>query len=337
MNERTTSVTMAEVPEMICDLTAALCLAPLFEQPSNSTRSGARELLAAIRRIKRDLDDFLTDDVRYDLEEMLQHISRNSGRYRDAVLMWIDLLEDVAALLEGEYGDKTGALKHRKLRAAMYYLINGFVGNQPLPHVPPFLRPIVMEIAIRWTVEFLVTLDHKQNENRPQLWDGIGPATPRAEVLSAEVRWDAFWDHFWETLGTWFAHWFLKPPKLTGPLRVKVDRILQRWEARNQELGTTPMERTIGVVFRTATWIGDHADQMRALVDLVTCAVIEASKLERLSRDERIAVVKEAMVILIQDDLGLTGPLWGELIRVFVDIGADSIENLFRKRGHIAA
>ncbi|MGH7485727.1 MAG: hypothetical protein ACRD3J_27565, partial [Thermoanaerobaculia bacterium] len=184
MIERTTDVTLAEVPEMIADLTTVLCLAPcLQQQPDSNTVRGGRELAAAIRRIKKDLDEFLTDDVRNDLEELLQHIDRNRDRYRDAVLLWIDLLEDVAALMEGRYGDKTGPLKNRKVRAAMYYLLKGFIGNQPLPNVPPFLRPIVMEIAIRWTIEFLVTLDNRQNEG-PQLWDGIGPETPEGEMIA---------------------------------------------------------------------------------------------------------------------------------------------------------
>lgn len=336
MSERKRNVTLAEVPEMIADLTAVLCLAPCFEQPSGSVRRDARELAAAIRRIKSDLDDFLTDEVRNDLEQLLQHIDRNRDRYRDAVLLWIDLLEEISALMEGEYGDKTGPLKNRKVRAAMYYLMKGFVGKQELPNVPPFLRPIVLEVAIRWTVEFLVALDNKQCD-RPELWEGISPEKPRGELLKMDVRFTATWDRWMELLGTWIVGWFLKPPKLDGKLRVKVDAILQRWHERNMETDTTPVERTVGVVFRTVRWVGDHANEMRALVDLLTVAVVEAAKLSRLSRNERIAVVKEAMVILIQDDLGLTGPLWGEIIRVMVDIMADSIEDLFSKRGHLAA
>ena len=337
MSERTTTVDLCEVPDMIADLTAAICLAPLVDEPSEGTRRGGRELAGAIRRIKKDLDEFLTEDVRNDLRELLEHIDRNRERYRDAVLLWIDLLEDIAALMESEYGDKTGALKKRKVRAAMYYLIKGFVGNRPLPHVPPFLRTIALEIAIRWTIDFLVSLDHAQSQ-RPQLWDNLEtPGLKRSEVLSAEVRFAAWWEKVLELFATWIAGWFLKPPRLKGQLRVKVDRILQQWEKRNEETSTTPMERTVGAVFRTATWIGDHADQVRAFVDLLSVAVTEAAKLTRLSRNERIAVIKEAMVIIVTEDLGFSGPLWGEIIRLFVDLLGDAIDDLFRKRGLIAA
>jgi hypothetical protein len=330
-------VELCEVPEMIADLTAVICLAPFVQQPDESTLRGGRELADAIRRIKRDLDDFLTDDVKNGMRELLDHIDRNRDRYRDAVLLWVDLMEEIAALMEHEYGDGTGAMKQRKVRAAMYYLMKSFVGNQPLPHVPPFLRPIVLEIAIRWTVEFLVTLDNAQSQ-RPQLWDGIvTPAKGHSRALTTEVHFVAWWEHLQERLGTWIVGWFLKPPRLTGTLRLKVDLIIRQWAERNEATGTTPVERTAGTVFQTAIWIGDHADEVRALVDLVSVAVLEAAKLSRLSRNQRIAVIKEAIVILVQEDLGFGGPLWGEIIRMVVDIMADAIDDLFRKRGLIAA
>ena len=65
--------------------------------------------------------------------------------------------------------------------------------------------------------------------------------------------------------------------------------------------------------------------------------VDEAGTLARLSRNERIAVIKEAMVIIVTEDLGFSGPLWGEIIRLLVDLLGDAIDDLFRKRGLIAA
>lgn len=336
MSERTVTVDLCEVPGMIAELTAAICLAPFVNTPSESTQQGGQELANAIRRLKRDLDAFLTEDVRNDLRELLEHIDRNRDRYRAAVLLWIDLLEDIAELMECKYGDKTGAVKRRKVRAAVYYLLKGFIGNRPLPHVPPFLRPVVLEIAIRWTIEFLVTLDNPQSQ-RPELWERSETAgTRRSEVLQAEVKFVKVWESWLEVLATWILGWFLKPPPLRGELRVKVDRILEQWQKRNQETDTTPMERTVGAVFRTSMWIGEHGEQVKALVDLLTVAVVEASKLTRLSRNQRIAVIKEAMVILVQEDLGISGPLWGEIVRVMVDILGDAIDQLFRKRGLIA-
>lgn len=335
MSERTLTVDPCEVPGMIAELTAAICLAPLVQEPSTETRREGRALAAAIRRIKRDLDDFLTDSVRDDLRELLEHIDRNRDRYRDAVLLWIDLLEEIAHLMEAEYGDKTGPLKKRNVRAAAYYLIRGFIGNTPLPHVPPFLRPVVLELAIRWTIEFLVVLDNPESQ-RPELWGAV-QAPSRSEILSAEVKWAKWSEHWLEVLATWILGWFLKPPRLTGKLRVKVDAILVQWQKRNEQTDTTPMERTVGAVFRTTTWIGEHADEVKAFVDLIAVAVVEANKLTRLSRNERIAVIKEAMVMLVEQDLGIGGPLWGEIVRLIVDILGDAIDDLFQKRGLLAA
>ena len=336
MSERTLTVELCEVPDMICDLTAAICLAPLVQEPSKETRYYAQELIAAIRRIKRDLDEFLTDDVRHDLRELLEHIDRNRDRYRDAVLLWIDLLEEISHLMESEYGNQTGPLKMRNVRAAAYYLIRGFVGNSPLPHVPAFLRPIVLELSIRWTVEFLVVLDKSDDIPRPELWQNV-QAPQRSEVLSAEVKFFGWWEKWLEVLATWILGWFLKPPRLSGKLRVKVDAILAQWQKRNEETDTTPLERTVGVVFRTTTWIGEHAKEVKAFVDLIAVAVVEANKLANLSRNQRIAVIKEVIVILVEDDLGISGPLWGEIIRLLVDVMGDAIERAFEKRGLLAA
>lgn len=335
MTERRTNVDVCEVPAMIADLTAAICLAPFADEPSEGTLRGGRQLANAVRRIKNDLDGFLTEDVRNDLRDLLDHIDRNRNRYRDAVLLWIDLLEDIAHLMEGQFGDKTGPVKKRKVRAAVYYLMKGFVGDQPLPHVPPFLRPVVLEVAVRWTIEFLVALDNAQSD-RQELWGGLHTA-PRRRVSKTRVKTVQWWERSLEVLATWIMGWFLKPPRLDGALRRDVDRILDDWQKRHQADGSSPVERSVGAVFRISIWVGEHGDEVRSFVDLLTVAVLQASKLADLSRNQRIAVIKEAIVIIVTEDLGFSGPLWGEIVRVVVDILADAIDEQFRKRSALAA
>jgi len=337
MTERRAVVDACEVPAMIAELTAAMCLAPFADQPSEETRRGGRRLANAVRRMKDDLDAFLTEDVRNDLAELLEHIDRNRNRYRDAVLLWIDLLEEIAHLMEQQFGDKTGPMKKRQVRAAVYYLMKGFVGDQPLPHVPQFLRPVVLEIAVRWTIEFLVALDNAQS-HRPGLWDQAGvTGAPKQKVSKTRIKTLQWWERSLEVVATWILGWFLKPPPLDGKLRVDVDRILAEWQKRHQEDGSTPAERSVGMVFRMSMWVGEHGDEVRAFVDLLTVAVLEAAKLTHLSRNERIAVIKEAIVMIVSEDLGFSGPLWGEVVRVIVDILADAIEEQFGKRGFLAA
>lgn len=330
---------LSEVPELIADLTAVICLAPCLgdiNEPSDRVQREGRQLANSVRRIVRDLEEFLTPDVRDDIESLLDHIDRNRDRYRRAVLLWVDLLEEIAALMEREYGNQTGALKKRKVRAAMYYLVKGFVGDQPLPRIPPFLRPIVLELAIRGTIEFLVSLDNRDNPEK--LWMKLDrPQGPPGTWRQTQTKAMGLWDRWTQVLGTVIAGWIFQPIKLRGKLRVKVDLILADWEKRNRETGTTPAQRTFGTVMDTARWIGQHGPQVKALIDLVTVAVCETARLSRLDRDERIEVVKQAVLIIVQEDLGFSGAIWGAVLRLLLDLMADAIDDLFRKRGLIAA
>jgi hypothetical protein len=329
-----------EVPDLIAELASVFLLAPCLdrEEDDPAIERESRRLRRAILRITDDLNDFLTDDVRHDLIEMLDYIDRNRGRYREAVLLWIDLLEDVAATVESHYGSGTGPLKNRKVRAAMYYLIKGFIGDQPLPDVPSFLRPIALEIAIRASIEFLVSLDNpytKDDEMRPRLWESVAKP-PVQPVWNMTVRMTDVMDHFCERLTAVFVRIFLPPPRLTGSLRHKVDLILAQWQERNRTTGTTPVQRTVRPVIDAALWVGQHAQQIRALVDLVSVAVTEAARLTHLSREDRFEVVKGAVVEIIQRDFGFTGPVWNVIVRLGVDLMAEAIERLFRKRGLLA-
>ena len=330
-----------EVPELIAELASVFLLAPCLdrdEEEDPAIQSESRRLRRAILRITDDLNDFLTDDVRHDIIELLDYIDRNRGRYRQAVLLWIDLLEEIAAMVESEYGSGTGPLKNQKVRAAMYYLIKGFIGDQPLPHVPSFLRPIALELAIRASIEFLVSLDNpytRDDQMRPCLWESV-PKPAERPVWKMTVRRAEVMNRFWERLAAGLIRIFLPPPVLRGRLRVKVDLILAQWQERNRATGTTPVQRTVRPVMEAALWVGQHAQQIRALVDLVSVAVTEAARLTNLSKEDRIAVVKGAVVEIIQRDFGFTGPIWNVVVRMGVDFMAEAIENLFRKRGLLA-
>src|SRR6185503_14610850 len=97
---------------------------------------------------------------------------------------------------------------------------------------------------------------------------------------------------FGERLAAGLVRFILPPPVLRGRLRVKVDLILAQWAERNRATGTTPVQRTVRPVIDAALWVGQHAQQIRALVDLVSVAVTEAARLTHLSKEDRIEVVK---------------------------------------------
>jgi hypothetical protein len=318
---------------VVTDLARAVCLAPFLDEPADShTKDEARKQPVA-QKIKRDLDSALTDDVRADLVQLIQHFEDNRMTYRDAVVRWVDLLDDIAFYVEDKYGDGRGRLKQREVRAALYYIFKGFPGHTGLPTLPPWSRPIFLEIAVRATIDYLVTLD-KPMSNRPELW---GDASP---VGSAP---QSAWTRATATMGNWrqtaserivaaLIAFFLPPPTLSGRRQKDVDAILDEWAERNRLTGTQPFERAAAPVAASALWISTHGVQFRAAIDTVALAVYETAHLSRLHRHEQLEVVKEAVVMIFQD-LGFTGPTCDTVVRFMVDLTGDATLHLFSKRG----
>jgi hypothetical protein len=321
----------------ITDLTRRLCLAPSLDEPARPRTDDAIDLLRCAEEIKRDLDVVLPDEVRADLVQLIQHFEDNRRRYRDAVVRWVDLMDDIAFYVEQKHGDGTGRLKQRQVRASLYYIFKGFLGETGLPTLPPWARPIFVEISLRATIEYLVTLDNPMS-SRPELW---GDASP--EGTNSRGAWEKtktaignWWETASERMVAALIAFFLPPPRLSGKLRKDVDAILDEWAARNRLTGTKPFDRVAEPVVQTALWIGTHSIQVRAAIDAVALAVHETARLNHLDRHQRLEVVKEAVVIMFQD-LGFTGPIFGTVVRFMVDLTADATMHLFRKRGLIPA
>jgi hypothetical protein len=317
----------------IADLTVAVCLAPCLDRSMEAGEdTEARELLRFAQDVKVDLDRFLTDDVRADVVQFITYLEKNRARYRQSLLRWVDLLEDIAFYSEEKWGEHAGVKKNREVRAAMYHVIRGFFGTEGLPTVKPWMRPIVIEIAVRATVEFLVTLDKPRDNplGDRELWRACSPEGKvrfkRTRVRAAEAG-----QTFLEGIVGWVVRWLMPPPILSGQLKRDVDTILADWAKRNAETQTEPVERVLGVFGRTAMWAGQHGDQVRAAIDLISLTVHETAELSRLDREQRLEVVKNAVILMFQD-LGYRGPVFGTVVRFMVDFTADATEHLFDKR-----
>jgi hypothetical protein len=316
----------------IADLTVAVCLAPFLDQPSDpAAESEASELLLVAQQIKQDLDKVLTDDVRADVVQFLTYFEQNRERYRQSALHWIDLLEDIAFYSETKWGDKAGVKKSREVRAAIYHVLKGFFGSEGMTTVQPWLRPIVIEIAVRATVEFLVTLDNPHDEDVDrELWRDA-PAEGMIILKGPRVRMAKATQTVMESFVGWMVRMLLPPPMLSGKLRRDVDAILADWAKRNAETQSEPIERVVGVIGRTMAWIGRHGDQMRAAIDVISLTIYETARLSRLDREQRLEVIKDAVILIFQD-LGYRGPIFGTVVRFMVDLSADAIQHLFEKR-----
>ena len=321
----------------IADLTVAVCLAPCLDQSSNpAAEAEAEELLLVARQIKEGLDKVLTDDVRADVVQFLTYFEQNRERYRQSALHWIDLLEDIAFYSEKMWGNGAGVKKNREVRAAIYHVLKGFFGSEGMTTVQPWLRPIVIEIAVRATVEFLVTLDNPHDENADRALWRDAPAEGMIILKNPRVRFAQTTQTFMERFVGGLVRLVLPPPRMSGQLRRDVDKILADWAKRNAETQSEPVERVVGVIGRTMVWIGGHGDQVRAAIDVISLTIYETARLSRLDREQRLEVIKDAVILIFQD-LGYRGPIFGTVVRFMVDLSADAIQHLFEKRNLVPA
>lgn len=320
----------------LTELAVAICLSPCLDEPADPrNREEAEELLFLAREIKARLDIMLTDEVRADVVQLIEHLDQNRERYRQSLLRFVDLMEEIAFYAEGRYGNGAGPLKLREVRAAMYYLLEGFFGPQGLPTVPPWMRPILLEVIVRVTVEFLVTLDNPPDESMA-LWNELRTerGQPSVRFKVARVRFAKYRETMGERFVGWLVRIFMPRPILTGRLRTRVDAILNDWAERNRDTGTIPIQRILRPFVQTALWAGRHGKEVRAAIDAVSMTVYATARFTRLDRERQLEVVKEAVVILLED-LGYGGPMFRVVVRFMVDMMADATDNLFRKRGVI--
>lgn len=315
----------------ISQLSSAVCFAPCIDEPEPpELQAEGEEILRAARRIKRELDIALTPDVRADIVQTIDYFDRHRGDYRRAVIRWVDLLDSIAHLMESRYGDGTGAKKEREVRAAMYYIMRGFLGEQGLPTLPPWLRPIVLEVALRGTIEFIVEVD-KQTPGR-RLWADVDPSGEPTRLFSQRTY--AKVAKWRETASERFVAFmiriFLPPPKLSGKLKPQVDAILKDWERRNRRDGGNPLRRAVTNFVISTRWIAEHSEQVRAALRAITIAVHEAARFQHLDGPDQLEAVKVAIVVMFRD-FGYSGPLFERIVRVMVDLLADATRHLFAK------
>jgi hypothetical protein len=324
----------------IADLTIAVCLAPCLDrgQSSAAEMSEAEELLRVAQEVKWKLDEILEDGtIRAEVVQVITYLENNRERYRQSLLRWVDLLEDIAFYSETKWGDHAGVKKSREVRAALYHVIRGFFGVEGLPTVQPWMRPIVIEIATRATVEFLVTLDNPRDDDQSRaLWQQAPPAGTVRTMRAVRIKMSQWNQKFAERAVGFAIRMIMPPPIMSGALKRDVDAILADWAKRNASTQSEPMERVLGVFAHTGSWIGQHGDQVRAAIDLISLTIHESARLSRLDREQRLEVIKN-VVILIFQDLGYRGPLFGSIVRFLVDFSADAIQHLFEKRNLLAA
>lgn len=319
-------------PDSLRRVLDAICQ-PQQPDPDDPGEQEADALIEDFWKLSRDLDSALTPEVRRDLAAWIEHINANRDDYAQSINAWVDLIEDVCLTIEIEYGSQTGAVKLRRVRSVAFQLARRFIGDAPLPDIPDFVRPVVIDLMTRATVTFIIDLVNVPDPDRG-LWRNTLPQGPGGETLQPNrpiTRLGAKLVTRQQSLLEWLIGWLLRPPALPAKLQAKVDVILARWDAGTAETGRPPVQRVVQVAFDLLTWIGRHRTEIRAATDALSIVMHWSFEFTELSRQDRIDLIKRALVRYF-DELGIGGSLFESLMRVAIDFAVDATIDIFVKR-----
>jgi hypothetical protein len=341
-----TAASVGRRPLQLCNFEAlrrafdAVCR-PQRPAPDDPGERLADELIEDFWKLSRDLDAALTPEVRHDLTTLVQHLSDNREAYAASLTAWVDLIEEVCLVVEVEYGDHTGALKLRRVRSVAFQLAQRFIGDAPLPDIPDFVRPFVIDLLTRTTVTFIIDLVNVPDPDR-QLWRNVDTKPVRPSAVLAPLRSQSAVElgarvlvrH--QSLLEAIISWLLRPPSLPARLQAKVDAILARWDAETAKTGQPPVQYIVRAAFEFLNWIGHHGPEIRAGVDALSIVIHWSFEFTELSREGRIDLIKRALARYFEE-LGIGGTLFDSLMRLAIDLVVDATIEIFVKRRVVGA
>jgi len=229
-------------------------------------------------------------------------------------------------------GDGTGPLKLREVRGATFYLLYRSSHGLTIPGLPRFITPLVIQVAIRGAVEFVIALVNSSDPDRSLWRSAVGVAAmrqtrkPRRPILT-----------FYELLnraGEWFVNlviaWAFRPPTMSLSVRRKVEAIARGWDA-HADSDRPPIQQIGEHIVAVLQWFGTHGHEMRAAVDALSIAIHWTADLSAASEAERRQVIEGALILYFEDR-GVGGPYFRFMLRVVLDIALDAVIHLYRKR-----
>ena len=339
------------------DMVANLCLPPdpRYDAPPDPE---IEELLGEIDELKEKLHVLFSSDMRREVIAFIRHLNDNRESYRKTLLLWFDLVEGLAFEVELAYGDNTGPVKLRQVRAAVFYLMSKFSAGLEVPGVPRYLNRLFLHLAVRGTVEYIITLVNSEKiEQRTAaagavynhgLWNrdlpraraeitAVGKRSPLRRAQDAAGRLDErvkvtvvkWWEPVGERVVNWLLDKLLAPPAVPPDFKLKVDALVADMTAGHPNV--PPIDRAVHRVFEVVRWVGRHGKEVRAAIDVFSIAINWTARMSEMSRERRIEVVTEALVRYF-DDLGMSGPFFRFVLRLVVDLNLDAIHFLYVKR-----
>jgi hypothetical protein len=361
------ALTMAQadqLPHDLCvapwramELVTAFCLAPALDR--GETDPLAEDIYLEAQRLLKDLDVVFAAENRRAIILWMRRINAHRDEYRKSLLLWLDVIEEVAFEVEKDLGDKTGPVKLRRVKGAVFYLLQQMTKGLEVPGIPRYLNRFGLHFAIRGTVEFIVTLDNPEKYQQGpgpvsaperKLW-GSAPRVMRAfdqkeaaqggffdrldlrdsRLVVATLKW---WEPKADRLTNWILDKLLAPPLVSPRFKRKVDELILQLE-RNIDPESisdkSPIEQMFSVFFEVIRWIGRHGNEVRAAIDALSISFHLTAELTDMDRNRRIEVVKEALILYFEER-GLTGPYFRFMLRIVVDIGLDALQFLYQKQ-----
>ena len=357
---------LCAAPWQLMQLATAFCVAPIVD-PSFEPSPEAERLDEDVEKLKRDLEILFSDDMRRQVLQFVKYLDENRDLYRRTFLLWVDLTEEVALQVEEEMGDNTGPVKLRRVRGALFYLFSRLTESMQVPSIPRYLNRLVLQAAIRGTVEFIITLvnvDKTEQRTalpadvyRVGLWQKqlektrLKRADERKRIRRSVVKRAAhatsqwrrrlvvallkLWEPLIERCTNWILDVLLAPPKVPKGVKVRVDLLIAELNADAPQ-GMPPPEMLGRCFLDVMIWMGQHGKEMRAAIDAFSIAVHWTDQLGHMSREERIRLIEDALILYFED-IGLKGPYFRFVLRLLVDIGLDAIVFLYQKRGVLAS
>ena len=353
-------------PWRMLELASGFCLAPLLDPDIDAADPESAELVRDIKQLKRNLDIMFSDDVRRQLRSFIKQLDENRDLYRRSLLLWLDLTEEIAFQVELDLGDNTGPVKLKRVEGGIFYLLSKLSVGLQVPRVPRFMNRFVLQMVIRGTVEYIITLvnidkfasrtrvaadidsmglwnrplkkqrhlqmdELKARRKRNVVSRAAFTVRERSGKLAVSVeKQQTLW---WERLANFLLDLIFAPPKVPQAFKTKIDLIIEQMN-REAPSNMPPIAMMGRWFFDIFLWIGQHGKEIRAAIDAFSIAVHQTQKMSEMTRERRITVIEDALILYF-DELGLSGPYFRFVLRLFVDINLDAMVFLYKKRGII--
>ena len=303
-------------------------------QPETAAEARLRKhAQAVVWQVRRAFEAAAGTGFTDELIRLIEKVAPPSTQVRAALIAWVTLVEVLVQEAEREYGSAAGrgSQKAEQVKAALIHLMIDR-SNLKIPDIPDFLVPIIAEIGVNWTIDSVVLI-----LNHNSLWEPA-PVLPSARLsVFARVVRNLLRFGRWlivlapvARLGGWLAQLTRRLVLMAYPLSPEVRAAVTRIETTQ---GTT-IEDAIVRGVALLQWIGEHHEQVVALIQVVSFAVQEAEFIGQLSGSEKKVYARE-LILAFLENIGLIGQRTGllyQLVDSVLDPAIDAVVAIFNTR-----